>query len=366
MQPMTVVTGLACMGVPTALVYYIGAGYEPRSSLLRACIVVTPAGLITYALMALYAWKLAQQTGVPLWVYLVTWLLVPVGAFIHLLRSYWQGMQRWRRLDAERFSGSILRLGAIALPLALGIASSTVYSLASAAALVLASGFLLQIGVARGGPKVGWRDLSRYSISAWPMTVALFVGSRLDQALLPAAGSVTQLGLYAVAATVAEAPIVLATLIAREAMPLAARGVSLRRIARSGRVYWIIQGTVCLAIVVVAPMLIPAFFGDEFSQSVLSVQILTLATIGSTVIIFETAVLAGRGRPKLSAFPPLASVLCTVVGFSLLWGRVTSLYAAEIAAISQIAGATVGLAIMAKAARSPQSPLINPEAVRAP
>ncbi|WP_148611808.1 oligosaccharide flippase family protein [Nocardioides rubriscoriae] len=347
LQPMTVVTGLACMGVPTAMTYFASSGSQASGTLRRSLLLVTAPGVVTYIVMVFVAGHLSTQTGVPLAVYLVAWLLIPLGAYVQVLRGYWQAKAAWGLLDLERVLSGVFRVLAIAIPAALVVTSATWYSLGAVLAVLLASSILIRRRERDDeGEPASWASLSRYAVYAWPMSVALFVGSRLDQALMPAASSVEQLGLYAVAATVAEVPLIVTTLIGREALPLAAAGKTTWEIVADGRLYWFALLGMCLVVVVSAPWLVPLAFGSAFQPSVAAVQILLVGSIGTAAVVFQSAVLAGRARPRSSAISPLVAVLITLIGFTAMWGRVSSTDAALISAVAQIAASVAGALVL--------------------
>ena len=337
------------MGVPTALTYFIASGHGARRSLRRAFILVTPACLATYAAMGFYAALLSKESGVPLWVYLAAWLLIPLGAYVQVLRAFWQGVAGWRRLDLERSLGSALKFLVVVGLAALGVTGSGSYASLQILSILIASLVLLPARrTLAAGASPTWSRFSSYSLSAWLTLVFLFAGSRLDQALMPAASTTTELGYYAVAVTVSEVPLVAATLLGRESLHASSSGADIRRVVTRGLPYW---GVVLLssgAAAALAPWLVPFAFGESFTASVASVQVLCLSALATTVILFCVAVLSGYGRPRLSAVAPSISFAATVVGFVALWGDVSSLSASWISTLSQGIGAAVGVLLIVR------------------
>src|SRR5690606_13565070 len=112
-----------------------------------------------------------------------------------------------------------------------------------------------------------------YSLLASIGTISTIASSRLDQLLMPAAASARELGYYAVAVTVAEIPLVLATLAARNSLQKSAKGASNIAIMRECLFFFAVCVLAVLAILVTAPIVTPIVFGSDFGPSVLPMQI---------------------------------------------------------------------------------------------
>lgn len=335
------------MGVPSAVVVMIGRKRNAGLTLRTGIAIVLVPALLSYLGMLGYARVIATRTGISLVFIGIMWLIIPLGAVIQVTRSAWQGVGAWRTIDFERFSGAGLRIAGIILLAAFSIRAPTAFVMVHIGAILVGATLLipglrsLRTRVGQGREGATLRSLFAFSLSAWPTTIFLYAGSRLDQALMPAAGNSYELGLYAVAVTVAEVPMVAATLVARDAIQHRAVGHSVRQTLVHTRIYWGALMGLCVAIIACVGFVTPIVFGDQFAASIASTRVLAVNCLASAALLFCVACLEGAGWPKLGSVGPLASMLVTIIGFAATWGAVTSMRASLIALISQTFGALV-------------------------
>lgn len=346
LQPMTLATGVACLGAPVALNYFAAKGRASSTTVWRSFLLITPVSIATYLAMCAYGLYLTGATDLPLWVFVACWLGVPVGAYLQLLRGYWRGHAAWFRLDLERFAAAPLRLAVILALWGAGITSAAVYAGAQIVILMLVGAILfVSIRSVRASSETSMRSLWAFSLSAWPTSVLLFAGPRLDQALMPGASTTAQLGLYAVAATVAEIPLAITTIMVREALHTTANGMGLLGTIRSLRVYFGATLLMVVGILVTAPVVVPLVFGQDFGSGVSALQVLALGVLPASVLAVAVSVLEGLGLPRVAAAGPALYVLITAVCFAAFWGRISALDAALISTAAQSIAALVAVLV---------------------
>lgn len=194
------------------------------------------------------------------------------------------------------------------------------------------------------------RSLATYSLACLPGVLAAVSSARLDQIIgLPVIGP-AQLGYYAVAVSVAEIPMVIAT---------AARTLLLGRATsddpvaatRVARVALIVSVATCGLLAMVSRFAVPFVFGDRFGPSVTPTVILCLATVLYTGMVLLTAVLLAHGS---AAWSSAALVIGSLVGVGLLF--VFAPWGATGAACASLVGYGVSWAVAAWAVWKRRTP----------
>jgi len=339
MQPISVASAVASVGIPTAVTYFIAKKFDRKRTLKLGLLLCAPISTITYLVMAWYATVVSANQGVNLVLLWFTWSAVIASAFVQILRAYWQGVGNWRKLDWERGLFAVLRFVAVCGVAIAGITVAGPYAIASLTAFVIAAALLYvprrsltkEVEVS---PSV--RAVWKYSASASIGTVAVVASSRLDQVVLPAATTSVELGYYAVAVTVAEVPVVFGTLAARNLLQTSASGKSLRESFLDVRLYLVAGVLSCGAAALLSPSIVPLVFGEDFRESVLSVQILAISSVYTILTVSAISLIAGKGHPLVSSLIPLTGAVLTAVLFWWEWEEMSSIVAAKISLISQL------------------------------
>jgi O-antigen/teichoic acid export membrane protein len=353
MQPINLAGAVASLGVPAAVVFFIGRGYSVRSARRVGYACAVPSAVAVYLALCGYAPLVARHIGVSVWVLVASWAIVFVSAAVQVRRATWQGVGRFGLLDLERTVYALVRLvGVVGLAVA-GVTLASGY-VAVYLASFLVGGAVLWWGVPGrppGGPPAPTGELTRsqvyrYSTLAAVGTIALSANNRLDQLLLPAATNSRELGYYAVAVTVAEVPLIAATVAARNLLHAASKGRAGRGLLRSAGAVLAACAAGSLGLALLAPWAVPLVFGPEFSPSVSSVQILLLGTVLNSGVLSCTAVVSGRGRPGLGSLINVVGLAVTLVGFAALWGTMDSRLASVVSSASQIGALAVGVALL--------------------
>lgn len=346
LQPMTVADAVAAAGVPAAAAYFTARTLKPRQ-VQRAAIVVVVAPLLAAVLaLIVYAVHLDAADVVPLSVTLAPWVvMVSAGALFGVRRAVWQGVGVYARLDCERAAGALLRLMAVVVLALYGAMTFgpyvVAYLLAGAAGWAFLLGRVEDIRRDRGDPEdltaggVTPREIAKFAAGAAGGAVAIALNNRLDQAVLPALVDLEVLGLYSVAVTIAEIPVVLSAVVSRNLLrDSAAEGWS-----PGVRKTWLLGGIAVVAISVsewlLTPLIVQVGFGPDFTGAAVAVRILLIATVLGCFGVFGVATLTGLGRPYLASAGPLISAAATIVVYALLAERMTLVTASWISVMTQ-------------------------------
>ncbi|MBE1491289.1 O-antigen ligase family protein [Plantactinospora soyae] len=166
-------------------------------------------------------------------------------------------------------------------------------------------------------PGIPTRSLLAYSLTCLPGVLAAISTARLDQIIgLPVIGA-RELGFYAVAVSVAEIPMVIATaartvLMGRPSSGDRRRASTVARLAVLGS---IVASGVLAAIAGIA---VPWVFGAAFAPAVLPTVILCAATTLYTSMVIFSAVLLANGRAAWSSGALVAGSVLGIVFLFLL------------------------------------------------
>lgn len=346
-QPVMIAGAIASLGIPAAATYFTAREGSPRGVYRLAIVAGIIPALVTYAGMLWYAAKVASSQGLSYTLVASSWGFVFLLAIVQIRRGVWQGLGRWRILDLERALFAVFRFLGVVVVALCGIASVPWYVVATFGGVGL-GGAVLWRSLPRPDnstkPKIARSRFWLYSMSSSIGTITLIASSRLDQMLFPAAGSSEQLGLYAVAVTIAEVPLVCGSLVARNTLTLASTGSNLREVLSE---IWLYIGVGAIGSVILsaaAPFIVPLFFGRSFAPAVGSVIVLCVGTVLGIGALALSAYLSGVGLPFLGSAVPALSLIVTVVGFVLYWGKMSSILAAEISTVSQFVAVLFAMA----------------------
>lgn len=200
----------------------------------------------------------------------------------------------------------------------------------------------------RGEKPASLGPLVRFGLRGYPGYLAIYAAVRIDQAIIgPLLGS-AQLGLYAVAASIAIIPVALARAIASRAFgTLASAGDQDRaevistylRIALAG------GSLTCLAIAAASP-LIPVLYGGAFGGSVLPLLWLLPGTVALCGSVVGLNCLTALGKPGRATLAELVGLAITLAGLPLVLGRFGITGAALLSTVSYSATFAVYLVFL--------------------
>lgn len=166
------------------------------------------------------------------------------------------------------------------------------------------------------------RRLFGYGIRSNTSTTSSFLNQRLDQLVISAFLSASQLGLYVVAVTFTMVAPMIGGAIAVAALPNIAsmdQPVERNKLARRLVGLTLIASTlVSLPIIVFAPLLIKLFFGTAFVPGANITRVTAVASISFATTRSLEAVLRGIGRPLAAGVAEFVALGATVVGLSTL------------------------------------------------
>ncbi len=182
-------------------------------------------------------------------------------------------------------------------------------------------------------------SLIRYALTCLPGVLAAISSARLDQIIgLPLIGS-RELGYYAVAVSVAEIPMVLATA-ARTVLMGRPTSEDARSATGVARLAVLSSAAACGLLAACAGFAVPLVFGPDFGPAVAPTVVLCLGTVCyACTTVYSAALLAGN-RPGWSSAALVAGSALGVVALVIMapWGAMG-------AALASLAGYTAAMLI---------------------
>lgn len=312
------------LGVGNAAIYYINKRALTLTDVVSAMHVMTLFALVfTAAAVALIAPMFNDDVfglGVSPWLLIAG---VPALLYWNLMRLALQAESRFVALGLSTVSQQVLLVAAVGILIVRGDPTTTQMVLCLIGATAVAGVFsFLRVGphyldlaqVVR--PRMGTlRKLIDFGVQGESGNILQLLNYRLDQYIVRATVGLTGLGIYAVSASMTEAIFVMANAIALVLLP--------RLTADEDEAYWmaplavrntmIIAGLGAIALAVIAPVLVPLAFGNEFDDSVRPLWLLlpgTVALCGSKVL---TSYIFSKGRPLVNTAVTMASLVVTVI-----------------------------------------------------
>lgn len=246
--------------------------------------------------------------------------LAPLTVALQSLLGLAIGGSHWRLLSASQILASVVPLIGIVL-LALGGelsvgSAATVYLGAS---LVSLATLLPVVRGVRGlaFSRARSRAAAAFGAKSWLGTVAASGNARLDQVLMAGLASSRELGLYAVAVSIASLTTGLSIPVSNALCPRVAEGGAALG-ARSCRVTICLVAIAALAVGLVSAPMIPFVFGAGFADAVPMAVVLLLASIPLSGAIVLTTALTSADDPAASMRAEVAGLALTVPALVVL------------------------------------------------
>lgn len=245
--------------------------------------------------------------------------LLPVALLANVLADILWGLERWRSLIALRL---ISPVGLLTITPILYVTDTLTVTTAAAVGIalgVLPLPLLLGLLPAARRPRPDralMREALGFGLRAWPGALADLGNQRLDQLVMIPLLPPRELGLYAVATTVAVIGTAPAAAIATVVFPRIAAG-GLHVLGPAFRVTTVLlivtQGTVAVA----APLVVPLAFGSSFEAAVPLILILLPAWMLTALTPLLAHALAASGYPGAGSIAQILGLLCTVIGLAI-------------------------------------------------
>ena len=318
------------LGAGNAAIYYINKGALTARDVVSALHVLTLLSLAitAAAVLVMVPWAGAEVLGegVPAWLLIAA---VPMLIYSATLRIVLQAMSRFVEMGIATIAQPLVMLVLIAVaygrghPAASDVVGFWIISNAAGAAVALACLGVASVDVgAIVRPR--WatiRTLARFGVQGESGNLLQLMNYRLDQYIVRGFVGLAGVGIYAVGVSMTEAVWLLANSVAivllprlTSADPDEARWMT--PVACRNTVLVAAVGSLALAAAV--PVLMPAFFGHRYDDSVQALWWLLPGTVALTGSKVLTSYIFSQGRPFVNTMVTCVSLAVTVPALFVL------------------------------------------------
>lgn len=278
----------------------------------------------------------------------IGFLLLPVGLLGVLGAAVLAGLERWTLLMATKLIPVVILFVGVAGMYILG--EMTVGRMAM---LTLAAGGLSAVPaavvMARAGPPVFRWSVTRASIvfglRSWPGFLAQLTNARLDQLFMITLVTSRELGLYAVAVSLAGVSAFLSGALGPPLLSRVARGET-AIVARGLRVTLSVMTVANLAMGAITPFVLPLLFGEDFGAAVGPTLVLLAAGVPLAGISVLSAALMADGAPGAPSVGEILALAVTIPGLVLLLPAIGGMGAAAVSLVAYTTSFIYQLVIM--------------------
>lgn len=342
-MPLAVIVTVATIGLPEAVTYFIAQDRRRTKMLIRrgSVLILLPAAVATVVLFFASTWICGGNPAVRALIIISAAFVVP-SLMLSIVRAVAAAHNRWVAITIERMITAATRLIPLVILFAtghLGLTAAALVTMISTLTGIIAYIPVFGLRTTDPAPEVVTNsEVLRYGGGIWLGSIAGILLMRIDQVLLSPLAGTFELGLYAVAVSISELPLIVNSAIRETAFThLSSRETLAGEVGDLSRASTIIVAVLCLPVGVLAPVLIPPLFGSDFSASVPALLILLAA-----VLIGNPGSIAGAGLSS-SGYPHLRSlslVVACIVNIILIF-LLAPLFGAIGAAIASLLGSIV-------------------------
>jgi O-antigen/teichoic acid export membrane protein len=338
--PLALVVTLATFGVPEAVTWVV-ARYPAlaRNAAGRGLALLTVAGLLAMAAVAVSApWLSGGSPPVTQLILLASLAIVP-NLLVGVLRGVASATQSWRLVAIERILTSSLRL-LVLIPFWLtGTLTPLVATLT--VAVMPVAGAAVYLGRMRSLPPRAHdvpavarvSGLLGYGVRVWVGSLSGMLLSRIDQVLLTPLAGTYQLGLYVVAVSVSELPLIINQAVRDVTFVTDAAESVDDRLTSSARISTFLCAAAALVLGVSMLWWLPFLFGEDFRDALPVAGVLLAAVVLGTPGSIGGSGLSARGRPGLRSVS--LTVACVVnIGLLVLLAPVLGAMGAALATLA--------------------------------
>jgi O-antigen/teichoic acid export membrane protein len=320
--PLALVPTVLSLGIPAFAYRTLPRGRSAKEVIGSLGLPLLVIGLLTAAAAVPIADALAGGRETVRTYLIVGLAATPIVLMVMLLNSSLSALERWNNVVAISVIPFVVPFVAIVVLYFAGQLTVATAAAATIAGSLLAfiPGLPLLISIRR---PVFRRHLARqginFGLKSWLGGLASLANARLDQFVMITAVSPRELGLYAVATTIAGAS-GLAT--GGLSPPLMARIAAGERqlMPRAVRMTLVVAAALNLAVAAITPVLLSVVFGPEFTGAVSMALILLAAAVPFAGASVLSTALQADGAPLISSMAEAIALVVTVAGLIALLG----------------------------------------------
>lgn len=324
--PGVLLVGLAALGLPEALTFYLAQHTtRPARLVIVALTISLLAGIIAVlGTLVVLPFLSSGNSQLAELIALSTWLAVP-QLLIGVLRGASTGLQLWRRVAAEKIVSSSVRLiTLLILYFAQMLTPLTAVLTISISAIVSGVSYLPLVALLREVRSASESrfttplELVGFGTRVWAGGIAGVVLSRIGQVLFVPLSNVSELGLFVVGITIADVPLLIAFAVRDALYGVSSRTRDAQQVGRASRVTLLLTAAICLTLGGSVGIWIGPVFGDEFKAATVPTWLfMTGALIGVPGYVVAAGI-GAWGKPGARSVGLVLTLCIYLVGFTVL------------------------------------------------
>lgn len=346
-------TALFTAGLPIAAGFHAKLKLDSDSALINAAfrsgVLLLPLTVLVGAAIGVFALSALEPGARWLTVMLIAWTGVvnlPGMTAANILQAH----RKLRKLAIYRVMFNLVTLMAVVVFAVTGELTVAWVAVAFAIARI-ATGLYGLVSTAwpSPGPSARLGPLFRYGLKAVPGSIGTLLNNRLDQLVIAPMVSLSDLGLYAVAAGTSFPPTALAMSMASGSFATVSHDGHLGRegsAATAIRHGLLVSAIAAAALALVAPLLVPFVYGSAFSGAVVPTVILLGGSVawGGQLVASQCA--NALGYPSYASISEVAGLCVTVGGLALFVPEYGIVAAAIVSSAAYVTRLLVTLALL--------------------
>jgi O-antigen/teichoic acid export membrane protein len=325
--PLLLAVTAATFGIPEAVAYLVAKAPSALPGVARrGAWLILLSGVLATGVCVLASNLLAGgDPALGRLIVVASLAVVPTGGVL-ILRACAAGLQRWRLVAVEQALTALLRLGGTAglaltgrlTPLSAVVVIAVTPVLGGLAYLPLRRHHRRPAVHPASAVPTSTRQIVGYGSRVWIGSLTGVMLARLDQTVMTPLAGTYQLGLYAVAASVGDAALILHSAVRDVTFTADAARRDDLRLCASARISGFLSLAVALILAAVIPVGLPLVFGPDFAPAIPVAFVMLAAVVVVTPGSIAGAGLSARGHPGLRSAALLVACVINVVVLVLL------------------------------------------------
>lgn len=331
LAPAALMLNVATIGLPDALTYFLAK----RPSITRRALLWSSLATIVlgFAFLGVTWWALpflsAGDSRLGELILFASACTIP-ALVVGVFRGAATGRQMWLTVAIERIVLTVLRV-ALFTAFWLFDILDVFAAVAISVAIPIVVGFVY-LALLRRPPDDEDQDLGDervvkpllgYGMNVWFGSVASMLLNRLAPLLMVPLSTTVDLGLYTVASTIADTPLLVALAVQNTLFGVNSRTSDAKLVTDTSRLTLLLGFIGSALMAVTLPLWLAPLFGDEFADALWPTIMLLAAAVICIPSLMAASGLSAWGRPALRSLGLLLSVVVNVIAFVLTvptWG----------------------------------------------
>lgn len=357
--PLLMATAIGMLGLQESLTFYV-ARYKQgiRQSLLETTVLVTGLGIVVSFGIWFVAEPLSAGNATIESLIKVAAIATIPNFLIAVPRALVAGTQQWHLQAIEAAALGFLRLMLLMGLYLSGNLTTFTALLVMLGSPVLSAFLYMPYIIGRLGHgfshrherDISYRALIGFGLRVWIGSLSGIILSRIDQLLMVPLASAEQLGLYVVAVTVGEVPVLLSGAMRNVVFSADAESAhtddtnsSIGRLQQTARIAAFLTLLASFFVVTTAWWWVPLLFGQAFIGSVPIITVLLIAAVLGAPGSIAGAGLSARKRPELRSLSMVLGAVLNVSVLLLLVPQIGAMGAAIATVVGSIVAGTLNI-----------------------